>query len=142
MCNITLLPLFKEHANTPAKLCYSMKVLKHSTEYLNPGQPPVLTVDQPLYALAKKIQWEIGGDLAENRFHTEDKALKLVGQWLEESGWLSTLVQTGVATSGRAEGIEKGSHITHTRYAHQVREHLCEICFLCTESLMLLLLFF
>ena len=114
-------------------------MLKHTTEYLNPGQIPVLTVDQPLYALAKKIQWEIGGDLAEDRFvamlapfHTEDKSLKVVGQFLDESGWLSPLVQSGVATSGRAEGIEKVSHITRTRYAHQVREHLCELCFLCT----------
>ena len=114
-----------------------MKVLKCTTEYLNPGQPP--------YALAKKIQWVIVGDLAEDRFavmlalfYTKDKALKVVGQWLEESGWLSTLVQLRVATSGRAEGIEKGSHITGTRYAHQVREHLCELCFLCTELLMLL----
>ena len=71
-------------------------------------------------------------------FHTEDKALKVVGQWLEESRCLSTLVQSGVATSGRAEGREKGSHITRTRYAHQVREHLCELSFSCTESLMLL----
>ena len=121
MCNITLLPLFKEHANTPAMICHSMKVLKRTTEYLNPGPTPVLTVDQPLYALAKKIQWEIGGDLAEDRFvvmlvqfHTEDKAVKVVGQWLEESGYLSTLVQSRLATSGRTEGIEKGSHITRT----------------------------
>ena len=148
VCNITLLPLFKEHANTPAMICHSMKVLKRTTEYLNPGPTPVLTVDQPLYALAKKIQWEIGGDLAEDRFvvmvapfHTEDKSLKVVGQWLEESGWLSTPVQPGVATSGRAEGIKKGSHNTCTQYAHQVREHLCELCFLCTESVMLLFIF-
>ena len=47
-------------------------------------------------------------------------------------------MQSGVATSGRAESIEKGSHITRTRYAHQLREHLCELCFLCMESLMLL----
>ena len=125
-----------------------MKVLKCTTEYLNPGQTPVLTLYQPLCALAKKIQWEIGGDLAEDRFvvmlvpfHTGDKALKVVGQWLEESGWLSTLVQSGVATSRRPEGIEKGSHITRTRYAHQIREYLCEFCFLCTKSLMLLFIF-
>ena len=70
-------------------ICHSMKVLKRTTEYLNPGQTPVLTVDQPLYALAKKIQWEIGGDLAEGRFvvmltpfHTEDKTVKGL-----DSGW-------------------------------------------------------
>ncbi len=59
VCNITLLLLFKEHANTPAMICHSMKVLKRTPEYHNHGQTPVLTVDQPLYALAKKIQWEI-----------------------------------------------------------------------------------
>ena len=52
---IILLPLFKEHVSTPAMICHSMKVLKRTTEYLNPGRTPVLTVDQPLYALAKKI---------------------------------------------------------------------------------------
>ena len=36
VCNITLLPLFKEHTNTPAMICHSMKVLKHTTEYLKP----------------------------------------------------------------------------------------------------------
>ena len=124
---IALLPLFTEHAHTPAMISHSMRVLKKITEYLNAGQTPVFTVDQPLYALAKKIQWEIGGELSEDKFvvllapfHTEDKSLKLPGQLLEGSGWLSVLVKAGVTTSGKAEAAEKGSHVTRTRYAHQV----------------------
>ena len=77
-------------------ISHSMHVLKKITEHLNPGQTPVITVDQPLYALAKKIQWEIGGELAEDKFvvmlapfHTEDKSLKLPGEWLQDSGWLN-----------------------------------------------------
>ena len=62
---IALLPLFNDHAHTPAIISHSMYFLKKITEYLNPGQTPVITVDQPLYSFAKKIKWEIGGELAE-----------------------------------------------------------------------------
>jgi hypothetical protein len=33
-----------------------MDVVKAAVEYLNPGQTPILAADQPLCALAKKIQ--------------------------------------------------------------------------------------
>ena len=65
---IALLPLFNELAHTPAMISHSMYFIKKITENLNPGQIPVITVDQPLYALSKYIQWEIGGKLAEDDF--------------------------------------------------------------------------
>ena len=34
-----------------------MDIIKRAVEHLNPGQVPVLTVDQPLFAIAKIIQW-------------------------------------------------------------------------------------
>ena len=42
--------------------------------------------------------------------------LKLLGDWL--GGWDAALVPACIATTGRAESIEKGSHVTRTRYAH------------------------
>ena len=36
---------------------HSMDIVKRAVQYLNPGQVPVLAADQPLYALAKQIQW-------------------------------------------------------------------------------------
>ena len=46
--------------------------------------------------------------------------LKLLGDWLGGSYWDAALVQAGIATTGQAENIEKGSHVTRTCYAHQV----------------------
>ena len=44
---IALVPLFNELAHTPAMISHSMYFIKKITEYLNPGQTPVITVDQP-----------------------------------------------------------------------------------------------
>lgn len=37
---------------------HGMDVHRQITEYLNPGQIPVITFDQPLFALAKHVQWK------------------------------------------------------------------------------------
>ena len=54
----TLLPLFHEKSATPAMIKHGMEVQKQAIEYLNPGQIPVTTFDQPLFALAKYVQWK------------------------------------------------------------------------------------
>ena len=36
---------------------HAMNLISKSVHILNPGQAPVVAFDQPLYALAKKIQW-------------------------------------------------------------------------------------
>ena len=56
ICPTTLLPLFLESAHTVAMIKHSLRVIKSVIEHLNPGQAPVITFDQPLYALAKQIQ--------------------------------------------------------------------------------------
>jgi len=50
---VTLMPLFLEYAHSVAMIKHSMNVVKAATEYLNPGQLPVLVMDQPLFAIAK-----------------------------------------------------------------------------------------
>ena len=54
---IALLPLFREHASTPAMIHHAMLLIIKQTHFLNQGQIPLMTVDQPLFALAKTIQW-------------------------------------------------------------------------------------
>ena len=46
--------------------------------------------------------------------------LKLLGDWLRGSGWVTSLIQAEVTTSGMAESMLSGSHVSRTRYAHQV----------------------
>jgi len=55
-CLRAILPLFYEKAATISMIKHGMDIVKTSTEFRNPGQIPVLAMDQPLYALAKQIQ--------------------------------------------------------------------------------------
>ena len=56
-CSTALLPSFEDSAHSVAMIRHSMTICQNAVQYLNPGQVPVLACDQPLYALAKTIQW-------------------------------------------------------------------------------------
>ena len=77
-----------------------------ATQFLNPGQTPVLTMDQPLYALAKQLQWRFPNLFGEDKYviilgglHTEMAALRTIG-----SGWTDALTQADIASAGTYEG--------------------------------------
>ncbi len=122
------LPLFLDSANSVAMIRHSMDIIKAAIQHLNPGQTPVIAADQPLYALAKEIQWTWPATYGEDHFvimfsglHTEMATLKLLGDWLEDSGWTNALVvQADIAHSGTANSFIHASHGTKTRHAHQV----------------------
>lgn len=121
------MPLFQEEAHSAATIRHAMDVVSQAVRFLNPGQVPVLACDQPLFAIAKKIQWNWPATYGEQKlvvmfggFHTELAALKALGTWLEDSGWTSALVQAEVTTPGTADSFLKASHVSRTRHAHQV----------------------
>ena len=58
---ISLLPMFTENAHSLAMIAHAISVIRAAVKHLNPSQIPVFTVDQPLFALAKQIQWTVGG---------------------------------------------------------------------------------
>ena len=126
-CSSTLLPLFEDSAHSPAMIKHAMSVVKNAVDYLNPGQAPVLVCDQPLFAIAKEIQWTWPDAFGEESFvimlgglHIEMTALKTLGLWLDGSGWTEAMAQSSVTTSGTADSYIHCSHVTRTRYAHQV----------------------
>jgi hypothetical protein len=45
-----------------------MEKVKEVTNFLNPGQTPVMTADQPLFVLAKQIQWQWADLYGEEKF--------------------------------------------------------------------------
>ena len=55
---ISLLPMFYDKAASTAMIKHGMHIQKMITEHLNAGQVPVMTFDQPLFALAKCVQWK------------------------------------------------------------------------------------
>ena len=122
-----LLPMFHDSAHTVAMIRHSIDVVKTAVEHLNPGQAPVVTFDQPLFALAKQIQWKWPEKYGEDKvvmmfggLHIEMAALKTLGDWLDGSGWAQTLVRADITTPGTAESFLRASHVTRTRRAHQV----------------------
>lgn len=94
-----LLPLFQEDAATVAMVKHSLDVINKLTGITNPGQTPVVAMDQPLFAIAKNVQWKWPLVYGETKivimFRGFHSALKTLGdffkkQWMDISscaGW-------------------------------------------------------
>ena len=102
---------------------HSLTVIEKAVTMLNPNQTPVVAFDQPLFALAKKVQWIWPQTHGEDKFvimfgglHIELTALKALGKWLDSSGWVAALVHAEIASSGIANSFLKSSHITRIRH--------------------------
>ena len=66
-------------------------MVKAIIENVNPGQPVVITADQPVYALRKQLQMIIPDEFREfvwmlGPLHIEQNFIKAIGDWLEEVG--------------------------------------------------------
>ena len=122
-----MLPLFTESPNNPAMVWHGMKVIHQETNYINPGQTPVMEADQPLFTLAKQLQWknpqtELGEDsflVTLGAMHTEKMLWGVSGDWLDGSGWTTALTNSGISSSGKAQSFISVHHC-RTRYIHQV----------------------
>lgn len=104
-----------------------MEMIKKAAHHMNPEQIPVVAADQLLHAIAKSVQWfwpdSHGEDLIMvmmGGLHIEMNLLKLLGDWVRESGWTTALLQSEITTFGRADAMLSGKHVTRSRYAHQV----------------------
>ena len=80
-----LLPLFLDSAHSIAMIKHSMTIVQAAVQHVNPSQIPVLTADQPLFALAKQIQWTWPSTFGEGHFvimfgglHIEMAILKII----------------------------------------------------------------
>src|SRR6218665_385514 len=122
-----MLPLFHENAHNVSMIRHSMDVVKAAVSKLNPGQVPVITFDQPPYALAKLIQWNWPESYGVSKFvimlgglHTEMAALKALGSFLGGSGWVEAVTEAGLVTPGSAEALLSASHVRRCRRVHEV----------------------
>ena len=101
---ISLLPLFNEKAATFAMVKHGMDIQRQITAHLNPGQIPVTAFDQPLFALAKYVQWQFPDIYGEQHYvvmfgglHIEMALWSTIGELLEDSGWTNALCEAAVA---------------------------------------------
>ena len=79
-------------------------------------------MDQPLYAVAKQVQWNWKDSYGENKFvimfgglHIELAFLKVIGDRLDERGWTAALVEANVATPATAESFIKATSLGSCR---------------------------
>ena len=87
----SLMPLLRDQAHDVATIKHSLEKIKTAVSFLNPTQSPVVTVDQPLFALAKQIQWTWPRDFEHfviilGGLHIEITILKMIGRILSNSG--------------------------------------------------------
>ena len=123
----SLLPLLRDEAHSVSTVKHCMKMITDTIHHLNPGQTPVMAADQPLYALAKQVQWQWPGEFGEDKFlvmfgglHIEMAAFRSLGTLLKGSGWTGTIAEADVTTPGTAESFLSVSSLTKTRHMHQV----------------------
>ena len=129
VCKTSLLPLFNESSTDYNIILHTMRIIKNSTDFLNPGQVSVMVCDQKNYAIAKQIQWmDICPVICESNFflmlgglHFEKAALQLVANLLEGSEWASLIFQSGIFKKGVAEKIASNvPYIKRARRAHEI----------------------
>ena len=121
-----LLPLFPDDSKSVAMIRHSMNVVKKAVTVVNPGQIPVIACAQPLFKIAKQIQWMWPEEYGEESFvimlsdlHIKMALLKALGDLLDGSGWTSALVQAEIATAGTSNSFLKAVHVHKTARAHQ-----------------------
>jgi hypothetical protein len=96
-----------------------MDIINDATIHLNPGQTPILAMDQPLFAIAKLIQWNFPQQYGEDKYvimfgglHIEMMAFKMAGQWMEDSGLTQALECAEIATEGTADSFTNKKSLT------------------------------
>ena len=52
--------------------------------------------------------------------HIEMSLLRLIGDWLDGSGWAEVNTAANVTTERRVDALLKGSHLARGQWAHQV----------------------
>ena len=105
----SLLPLFYDRAHSVAMIRHSMNVVKKAVDILNPGQVPIITVDQPLFTIAKQIQWNWTASHGEDQGPVV-RSLVSVNRWLRgiktyRFPWYLTLVSANHASSNPGQFI-------------------------------------
>ena len=83
--------LLKDKAHYVSTIKHTLEKIKEAIFFLNPTQSPVNTLDQPLFALAKQIQWTWPNEFENFVFilgglYIEITLLKVIGQILSNSG--------------------------------------------------------
>ena len=108
-------------------MTHAMQSIDMVTNSFNLGQIPASVFDQPLYAIAKRIQWNMPDRFGKHKFvimfwglHIEMGFLALIGSFVTGSGCLKAWKNQELRLSGKADSFLWGAHVKRSRHAHQV----------------------
>ena len=94
----------------------------------------VLVMDQPLFTFAKTIQWNFPATHGEDKYVImfgglciEIAALKVIGDWIDSSGWATAVSSAGIATGGVANSLLKVTHVTRSIMHMTDTQPLCQM---------------
>ena len=119
ICSSAIFPLFHESAHTAAMVKHTMDVVRKAVQHLNAGQTPVVTFDQPLYAIAKQIQWKWPEMYGEDKFVVMFGCLHIEMAGLRTLGCKAVAGTSGGHNSSTADSL-RAAHVAFKRRAHQV----------------------
>ena len=82
----------EDEAKSPTMIKHSLDAWKDAVAYLKPEQTPVVAFNQPVYVLAKKMQWHHPDTYDQmvtmmGPLHTEVALMNTIGDLLKQSGW-------------------------------------------------------
>ncbi|KAF4094513.1 hypothetical protein G5714_024591 [Onychostoma macrolepis] len=115
---VGVFPVFYEKASSMAMQKHSMLVVMKATEFVNPGQVPVIVADCPLYTLQKKCQWKFPDEVGESKIvcfmgflHIEMMSQECGGKLLAGSGWDRMFALAKIFNTGVAASLLSGKHV-------------------------------
>ena len=127
---VVLLALFLEHSHSLGMVRLGVNVISNVVQHLNPGQTPVVAMDQPLFALSKMIQWNMPETHGKDRYvvmfgglHTQqsDKLIKL---WPSNSRSNWNLEMLVFEEGGKPENPERNPRRARARTSNKLNTHM------------------
>ncbi|KAL5270870.1 hypothetical protein ACHWQZ_G001513 [Mnemiopsis leidyi] len=124
----SILPIFDEPPNTADNMLHFIKVVKDVVQHLNPGQYTIIGVDQPLYALGKKIQlsgYHPEVDITKvflimGPLHIQQELLIIHGNLIEGTGLLQSMNDCEMSFEAPGTAAVNANFITRAFYLVQV----------------------
>ena len=118
----SLFPVWRDNSKSSAMLKHSLDTVKDAVEYLT-GQTPAIAFDQPLFALAKKVQWHhphTYRKLVTMMGPLEMAFMSTLGDILKDSCWKTITSNAQIAQPGVAESLVSGHGVVRTKYIQQL----------------------
>ena len=128
----SMLPLIDKPVHTLKAQHHCMNIIADTIKYINPGQIPIDTCDQPVFVLTKEVEWRYPEEFSDVQYfsilgglHIEQSLLVVHGEVVSGSGLAEILETSDLSLIGTSTAILDVNNIKRSRYCLLVS--LCAI---------------